>query len=106
MKIINMRELVLFCEDFPSGYGEAKIIETNQSFFIELYDTGWSECEEKEIKFLKKYKDFCVVDWHPMKVFQFQKYRLNGFGNLKDWCSCYQDNIKTGYTFTMTRDDF
>lgn len=96
-KEIQMREIVNFCDRYNSiGYGEAEIIELKSCFIIKLYNAGFSENEELDKEFRKKYANCIILDRHPILIVELSKLNLKynfhivGFGNLKDWCDCYK----------------
>jgi len=96
-KEIEMREIVNFCNNYNAiGYGKARIIELPNKFIIELYNCGFSENEEMDTEFRCKYEKHIIYDRHPCLIAEFTTLNLKynkhivNYGNLKDWCSCYE----------------
>jgi len=97
-KEIHMRELVNFCDEYNAiGFGKAKITELKSKIIIELYNAGFSENEELDMEFDRRYKSNIIMDYHPITIAEFSKLDLLynthvvGFENLKDWCDCYEE---------------
>lgn len=103
-KILEIRELVNFCDDYNSiGYGGAKLIELKNSFIVELYNAGFSENELMDESFRTLYKNRIIYNRHPMMVAEFPKLslflKIVNFGNIKDWCDCYE--LQKEYVFKI-----
>jgi len=68
----DMMEIANFCNSYNStGYGKAKIIQLKSHIIIELYNCGFSENEEMDTEFKKKWFRFVVLDRHPMLIAEF-----------------------------------
>lgn len=105
LKEIPIHELVEFCDRYNSiGYGMARIIELKKDFVVELYNAGFSENEELDTEFRNKYKSSIVLDFHPMMIAVFSKYRflsphVINFNNVEDLCDCYTS--KKNYKYSL-----
>ena len=76
-KEIPMKELVRFCEDYNAiGFGEAWICELKSCFIIKLYNAGYSENEEMDREFKRKYTSCIILDRHPITIAEFSKLNL------------------------------
>jgi len=104
---IYMSDIVEFCENYNAiGYGEAKVIEVPYKIVITLYNAGYSDNEEQDELFQRKYNRFVIYDNHPITIIVFPKitipfFRLIGVKNLKDNCDCYEKKKKFTYNIEV-----
>jgi len=76
-KVIPLIELINFCEQYNSiGFGTATIIELKNKVIVKLYNAGYSENEELDYEFTKKYKTDIIFDYHPITIAVFSKMNM------------------------------
>lgn len=101
-RAIPMIELINFCEDYNSiGYGKAKICELESKFIVELYNAGYSENEELDTEFKRKYKNCIILDRHPITVAEFSKLNLIYNDHITDF-----EGISKNYDFWFERNTY
>ena len=108
-KEIQMRDIVNFCDDYNAiGFGKANVIELKSKIIVKLYNAGYSENEEMDTEFTRKYKSNIILDRHPIIIAEFSKLNLIynnhivGFENLKDWCDCYKERATYRYLLEIS----
>ena len=99
---IKMVEIIDFCEDYNAvGYGKAKICELKSKFIVELYNAGYSENEELDAEFKRKYKICIIVDRHPITIAEFSKLDLIFSSHVVEF-----ENVSKNYDFIYERNTF
>jgi len=73
---VTIKYLINFIERYNStGYGTAKLYETENHFVLEMYNAGFSDNEDMdmEIKSTKMINLRLIYDEHPMTIFKINK---------------------------------
>ena len=85
-KEIPMIELVEFCENYNAiGFGQAWITELKSRIIVKLYNVGYSENEEMDSEFKRKYVSCIILDRHPITIAEFSKLDLNYGSHIVDF---------------------
>jgi len=107
-KRIDMREIVNFCDAYNSiGFGKAYITELKTKFIVKLYNAGYSENEEMDYEFQKRYKTNIILDYHPITIAEFSKLDLIynthvvNFKGIETWTDCYKKQDSFTYTLEI-----
>lgn len=108
IKEIDVLKLCNFVDNYNYiGYGQAKVVETEQRIIIELYNSGFSENEELEQEYIReKHPSIGLsVEDHPCHVLSIHKVlhehkNPTVFNKLRK-LDCYSKEAKYSYKFEV-----